>query len=578
MNGRKNRKSTVGLILMIAVILVSQASIVSCKDKGTETYPIYTGDEWKPSWDIDESNNDGDISFDVDETIEQISVDIPEDTKYIEIDDEEDVYSLERILALKVTKTNFFGSEYDINSDIDHFDLPEDIVDTEAKIAYLTSASYKLVNDITLTVQTGNNESFFVGIGSKDHPFEGIFNGNGKTVTLKSDGKIPLDNNTNHHIGLFGDAKNAKILGTNVKIETDILISKCIDIVKFGALAGSMSNCLVSDCNVTVSNAKVGVDFGKDEKDVDQAYIGGLVGDCTYSVIQNCNVTLTDGTLYANGYVVDTEAWCANFSVGGMLGFSGEGSDNKSDFGKIGNKLLNCKVKAVGSQQKDIIYASIESGDEVDAGGLVGCTFNNFVAKKCFVEITNGNIVAEKRGSTDDARGGTNVGGIIGRLEHTGELYRCDVLGNNLNIISRSPENYSSAGGIVGWDMGPYHRDVISINACSFDGGGTSKIISDISADDTKDIWNITGGIVGYGAYQIKDCAVENVTLENRSEKVTKCYVGGICGIFNNKSGFWTNNEFFTPGTPEIINCKSSKLTFNTTSNVKTNEVYPATK
>ena len=572
MDGRKNRKSTVGLILMLTVILVCQVSIVSCSKDDLETYPEYTGDEWKSSFGADESDE---VTVNIYDTVDHTN--LPGEAEYIELADEEDVYALGRILSLKASKANFFGLEYDVNSDIDKFDLPDDVVDGD-KVAYLASASYKLVNDITLTVQTGNDESFFVGIGSKDHPFEGIFNGNGKTVTLKSDGKISLDENINHHIGLFGDAKDAEFFSTNVKIENDILISKCVDIVKFGALAGSVSNCLISDCNVTVSNAKAGVDFGKGETNVNRAFIGGLAGECEYSVIQNSNVTLTDGTVYANGYLVDTEAWCANFSVGGILGFSCEGSDNIENIGKIGNKLLNCKVKATASQQKDVIYASIESGDEVDVGGLVGCTYNNFVAQNCSVEIINGNIVAEKRGEADNAQGGTNVGGVIGRLEHTGELYRCDVLGNNLNIISKSPENYSSAGGIVGWDMGPYHRDVISINACSFDGGGTSKIISDISEDNTKDIWNITGGIVGFGTYQIKDCNVKDVTLENRSDKVARCYVGGICGIFCNKSGFWTNNEFFTAGTPQIINCKSSKLTFNTTSNVKTNEQYPATK
>ncbi len=572
MNGGKNIKSTASFILMLVTILIFQTCIVSCGKKSIETYPVYTGENWSPIPETEEET-----FFDINETIDLVTPDVPSDIDYIEIASEDDVYALGRILSLKATKTNLFGSDYDVNSDIADFNVPDDIVDTDAKIAYLSSASYKLINDITLTLHNADG-GFFLGIGSKEYPFKGIFDGNGKTITLKSSNNISLNADLNPNIGLFANAESAQILNTNVNVENDILINKSANVVKLGVLAGSIKDCLISGCNVAVSNAKIGVDFVKGETDINRAFIGGVAGECEYSVIQNSNVTLTDGTVYAKGYLVDTEAWCANFSVGGIVGFSCEGSNNAVNIGKIGNQLLNCKVKASASQQKDVIYASIEYGDEVDVGGIVGCTFNNFVARKCFVEISNGNIVGEKRGTTDNAGGGTNVGGIVGRLEHTGELYRCDVVGDNLNIISRSPENYSSAGGIVGWDVGPYHREVVSINACFFDGGGTSKIISDISPDDTKDIWNITGGIVGLGAYQIKDCVVKNVTLENLSQGVDRSYVGGICGIFNNKSGFWINNEFFTAGTPEVINCKTIDLTFNTAENVKKNNVYPATK
>ncbi len=577
MNSKRNK---LNLIMMIAVILICQMSIVSCNDKDVVTYPPYTGDGWMPDGEFisTEETQESPVPPKYDETIELITPDVPENGECIQITSEEDMYALGRIFSPQKTKADFFGDNYDISNDLDRFEIPDDIIDVESKITYLSSASYMLTKDMVLTMQVKNDTTFFLGIGSVEYPFGGVFDGNEKTITLKANENISLDANTNPNIGLFSDAEGAQLLNVNVDISSDILVNRCVEIVKFGLLAGSTNDCLISDCNIEITGAKVGVDFAKGEKYVNQAWVGGVVGECNFSVIQSSNVVLNDGTVYASGYDVDMPVWYANFSVGGIVGFSKHGSDNTVNIGRIGNRLLECKVISKNSEQRDVIYASIESGTEVDAGGIIGCTFNNFVAKKCSVDISKGNITAQKTGTSDNSKYGTNSGGIIGRLEHTGELYLCNVKGDYLNIISKSPENFSTAGGIVGWDVGPYHRDVISINACSFDGCETSKIILDIYSDNSKKIWNALGGVAGVSNYQIANCSVQNVILENCSKKVEKCYAGGICGIFGNKSGLWTNNEYFTPKKPDIINCMSKNLVFNTTSNVKANETCPVTQ
>jgi hypothetical protein len=81
------------------------------------------------------------------------------------------------------------------------------------------------------------------------------------------------------------------------------------------------------------------------------------------------------------------------------------------------------------------------------------------------------------------------------------------------------------------------------------------------------------GGIVGYGCYQIKDCIAQGATLTNHSTNIEKCYVGGICGLYNNKSGFWAQGTYFEPQSSGMINCKTSGIVFDTTSNVKTGEL-----
>ena len=71
---------------------------------------------------------------------------------------------------------------------------------------------------------------------------------------------------------------------------------------------------------------------------------------------------------------------------------------------------------------------------------------------------------------------GTTIGGIIGRLEHTGNVKGCIVKGNNLKINAKSTEKEIYAGGIVGIDMGPNHKNLISIENCSFIGNNNFTI------------------------------------------------------------------------------------------------------
>ena len=489
---------------------------------------------------------------------------LSDEIAYTEIDSAEDIYALSRILAPEQIKGNIYGAGYDVNQDLSRFEYPGNITDVPSKIEYLSTAAYKLTSDVSLTIQQNNDVTYFLGIGSTEYPFKGIFNGNGKTVTLNSNGIIALNSYDNHQIGLFGNIQNAKIANVDVNVNTDILVNKCLDVIKLGVLAGFADKSQISNCNVAIANSKVGVNFHPGETDVHKAHIGGIVGESSFTIIRNSAVNLTDATLMAQGYDVSKyESMYAYFSVGGILGFSEPGSDNTNHIGRIGNQLVNCNVVSINEKQHNVIFASVLKGDEVTAGGLVGCTFNNFIATNCSVNISNGNIVAQKTGTTDTAIFGTNAGGIVGRLEHTGELYNCSVNGDYMNIISCSPENYSTAGGIVGFDVGPYHRDVVSINKCSINGNGTSKIILIIKADPSINKWNALGGIAGGSSYQIADCTVKDVTLVNKSEDVDKIFIGGFCGIMN-YSHFWRSGEYFEATKATGVNgCTSSGLKFD---------------
>ena len=490
----------------------------------------------------------------------------------IELASADDIYALSRILSPETVKTNFLGATYAIEDDLNRFDYPNDATSNSEKIEYLSAAPYKLVNDVELTLQRTNNTSFFLGIGSKEHPFKGSFNGNERTITLLSNNAIAVNDNINHDIGLFGTVEGATI--SNVKIETsnDILINKCTgNLIRLGSLVGYAYNSNITNCDLLVSSANIGVDYGSTETYVAPSCVGGLVGEAKLSTIKNCTVKLTDGKVYAKGYTVDKDVTYGNFSVGGLLGVSSSGSNNQDYIGRIGNQLLNCKVISTNTTQQDVIYASLEYGDELTVGGLLGLSYNNFVAKDCSVEITKGNIVAQKTGATDSAQFGTQAGGIIGRLEHTGELNNCSVNGNYLNIISicenGDTDAGTTAGGIVGFDLGPYHRNITSLSNCSFDGNGTS-VISVKNATGRP----LVGGIAGYTGYKVAGCSAKNVTLKNVS--VNKGFAGSLFGRYGKISGMWHETIYFTPDAPEIKDCTYENIIFDVTDNVEVGEIY----
>ena len=500
-----------------------------------------------------------------------------DDTEYIELSSAEDIYALARVLAYDLAQENHFGSSYAIKNDLDNFEYPDDITGATAKTEYLSTASYKLMSNIDLTIQITNDTNFFMGIGSTSQPFKGVFNGNGKTINLKTSGPLAIDSNCNRDIGLFGTTENANINNLKVTVSEDLIVTSSSKDNNIGSLVGRAGNTTISNCNVNIVDSKIGVDFANNG--TTEASIGGCVGSGSYNFIENCTVNLSNGTISAKGVNNDSDATYAMFSVGGVLGTSGYGSNNTENIGQIGNQIYNCKVISKNTTQTDVIIATVETGDELCAGGIVGMSFNNAVIKNCDIDIEKGNIISKKTGATDIGKYGTHAGGIIGRLEHTGELFNCNVKGNYLNIESQSNNtditgNSTTAGGIVGYDYGPYHKNIISINKCSFDGMNTSTINAKTTLASGR---AYTGGIAGSSGYIIADCSVKNVTLINKSENSTKSYIGKLVAFYHDHDGNWKLGTYFTPDTPEIRNCTTQNVIADATNNVTVGEVYGRT-
>lgn len=368
--------------------------------------------------------------------------------------------------------------------------------------------------------------------------------------------------------------------------------------VWIGGLIGYSNASTLKSCAVSLTDSAV-IFKEQDDSLSTQAGVGGLIGrtvtDTTINEIIDCSfrgtrsqisnhtpmngataacignarkthVTRFSVELYNS--IIETTAVHAQegsmysvLSTGGIIGFSQPGSSNSANIGELGNVLNGCTLCAENMQ----LRSSAQTGSELTAGGLVGCSFNNLLIKDSSVSIERGRIYADKSGSTDTATYGVQVGGIIGRLEHTGEINSCSVTGRDLFIGARSPNNQSSAGGIVGIDLGPYHRNIISLNSCTFDGSGDSEICIEITSADAVGSKTVSvGGIAGTSTYIVANCTARNVTVSMIIPALSNpTYCSGLVGNYIKSWGWWAYKDYFTPYTPELRSCSSEGITWS---------------
>jgi len=506
------------------------------------------------------------------------SEEIVDKITHIEISSKEDIYALSRILSTNYAKGNYYSkpSALSLKNDLNRFKFPSKLTKDDEKIEYLQTASYKLVNNIevVLTKEYGSSawdSNAFIGIGSSAYPFKGKFDGNNKTISLSSNKDLESCSITVDYLGLFSQVSDAEIINTKVLISSNITATNSStgnNLFAMGGLVGYANNTKITNCSIDFINAEFGLDYSSKDVFDDMAHIGGLVGRSNRTVYNNCTVNLKNSKIYAIANNVSRPSDYAGISIGGVLGFSGAGSDNTTELGTLGNQLYNCKVSSNNSSQQDVILASIEGGTETTVGGLVGCAFNNFLAKNCIVNIKKGNISSVHTGDTASSNLGSAVGGIIGRMEHTGTIIKCTVTGDYLNISSVGPDNTHHVGGIAGNAYGPVHRDVTPILDCHFDGSGTSTLSVKVDTTNLKEEPHVVdiGGIAGYLTYQMYDCTVKDVLIINHSAGMKNISIAGeLVGTFEKACH---SNGNWTPGPIEIKRCTATGVTFNISSNV----------
>ena len=213
----------------------------------------------------------------------------------------------------------------------------------------------KLVNDVDLGDHT------WTPIGRSGNTFQGIFDGQGKTI---SNVRIHTGGSD---VGLFGVTTDGEIKNFTLKNAT---VKGYLDV---GAVAGTPYTSRYT--NITLTG---------DVRVNGYAYVGGMFG-------KNAYANLTDLTIDVNkGSYVNAESEYYRTYVGGLVGFMGEGNivvknvtsnidviGSTCDVGGItgiahyGNSFINCH-----SSGNVTLTSAQDEGDELEIGGIAGVWLN----------------------------------------------------------------------------------------------------------------------------------------------------------------------------------------------------------
>jgi hypothetical protein len=364
------------------------------------------------------------------------------------------------------------------------------------------ASSYVLMNDITLTNWTP--------IGDDEKPFNGIFNGNERTITVNGfSGPVGrhLVSGTTYvndaYVGIFGAVKGAsdkqKAKIENLKIYSTVNTSST-DGQAIGLLAGYVENAEID--NITLSG-QLTFSSGK------TLYLGGVVGLLRKAgtVIKNCKSSLTmnispgASSTLVNGVI-------AYDYVGGFVGlfYEGAGIENCHNTGNI---TADNTTNSVSGQ--------------VFVGGITGGSSYAFdTSYKGYIQDCSyvGTVIGKAKGSWTFAGGiaGTIVGGDVDNNAATTRVERC--FANGTVSVAGTSSGFPYIGGIVGYN---YYGALVS--QCYFNGT--------VIADKTNDY---TGGIAGYNSQ----------TGAPNNSRIEDCWSAGEVKGFNNAGGIVGQNQVNT--------------------------------
>lgn len=246
-----------------------------------------------------------------------------------------------------------------------------------------TGYTVKLVADIDL------QENQWTPIGKSGNTFQGIFDGDGHTIS-----NLLINKSWMSDVGLFGvtangEVKNFTLHNANVTGYLDV-----------GAVAGTPYTSKYSNIKLT---GDVTIDGF--------AYVGGMFGKNAYANLTDLTIDVNSGSyVYANSQNYRTY-------VGGLVGFMGEGNQvvknvtsnidvtgTTCDVGGItgiahyGNTFINCH-----SSGNVTLTAAQDVGDELEIGGIAGVWLNTagqtvtltgctFTGKLSSTNVKTGNV------------------------------------------------------------------------------------------------------------------------------------------------------------------------------------------
>ena len=368
------------------------------------------------------------------------------------------------------------------------------------------------IEDIKTELTTGNG---FLPIGDTSHAFEGIFNGNDKTIKNYM-ANIAQSDNTDVLVGIFGN-NNGRIV--NLKVTATISVDENIENTKLviGTISAKNSG-IIQTCK---TEGTITVNINQENS---SAEIAGICAENSGKIADSANsITITSNQLKA-GIV-------AKNTVDSSIENSGE-ITNCTNEGKIEEQTSSNYYTAgiVANNQNGNITSCTNNGkiDGKSVGGIAGNSTGYIVASQNTAEISNlkensndeefaGGIVAildtatiENCKNTGNIIGTTNVGGIAGESKGTitqnrndGQISKvagvicktvnlggiCGILYNN-SIVELCENNGAISGS--GKIILPNEDTNTNCASCTSNNGGSAT---------TDDFGQLNIGII-YGKYQ----------------------------------------------------------------------------
>ncbi|MBN1456655.1 MAG: hypothetical protein JW912_02245, partial [Sedimentisphaerales bacterium] len=236
---------------------------------------------------------------------------------------------------------------------------------------------FKLMADIDLSMYTGSS---FNMIGrylssSDNHPFEGIFDGNGHTISSFT------YTTTSGYVGLF-----SYVSGTGARADIRDLTLTGVNINSSGYNTGG----LVGHLGGVVSNCSVeGTVTGGDD-------VGGLVGDLYWGSIYDCSST---------GSVNGDEG------IGGLVGdcYVGEVINCYSTSSVTGNSAVGGLAGEVASSKIYTCYAAGIVSGTTDVGGFAGFDDYGFYTSCFWNQTVNSGLSGIGNAASSDVVGHTTL-------------------------------------------------------------------------------------------------------------------------------------------------------------------------
>ena len=338
---------------------------------------------------------------------------------------------------------------------------------------------FKLMNNIDLGDWISENypSQGWQPIGSNNAAFQGVFDGNGKSIT-----NFSINRSSASYVGFFGytdgaTIKDLTITGTTVKggqytgsligygkstIISNYTYSGNVTCSSYGGgvagyISGGSVSTLTVTSTVTGTASYVGGLFGvAGGQTVTKAtftgsvngsgYLGGAIGQ-----VANGELTLTSCTI--NAPVTGT-----NDYVGGIIGQS-TNSTNLSSCSQLGSLKGKSNMGGIGGYASGTTtFTNCEHTGDINAGGsniggVLG--YNN-----------SGTLTIDGCNTTGDIKNGTNnVGGVLGYTQSTSTVKNCKHVGHMTGTYNM--------GGTVGFVDGCK----ITVDGCHSDGNitGTSQ-------------------------------------------------------------------------------------------------------